>query len=520
MRYTVLGLLPALLGVEGVDVLRQLVQARALQLVLGLVNQEAEDGQGDGHGKHKEADAHDGAGGLSAGGLGIVADDVQAHAGEGGGHGGGGLHQEGLGGAGDGLVPLAEFQLAVVDDVGDAAGGGAQGEAGAEEDEGAGGDDTGGAGGSHIAQGEQQHQAHNREGAGQKVDLLALHVLGDLGEEEEAHHFGDDGIAEDGVQVGVAAGLFKVVDGEGLQNLGAEVEGQQQADEGHQLVVLDDDGEGFLEAGLFRLALSHGGLFLDYGAGDADADDEQHHDGHGGVGEAGDGNVQHLAVVLGLHDGPVPGHFIEVVDEVQAEGAHQEAADGGEDAGDNGDGLPLPGVAGEVGQPGPVGHVHDGVGHAVEDIHDGHIDHQGPLIGDAAGGEKQDEEHGVDQGADDKPDTEFAVPGVGVVHNHAHHGVVDGVPNPGGAEEHAGKGRAQAQGIRHVQHQEGADEVADGILTDGADAEGVLLAGGKPSGLGVRGCHCGFLLHSHAYFVKRRALRLSISDFSRRTGKM
>lgn len=39
------GLLPGLLGVEGVDVLRQPAQALALQLVLGLADQEADDGQ-------------------------------------------------------------------------------------------------------------------------------------------------------------------------------------------------------------------------------------------------------------------------------------------------------------------------------------------------------------------------------------------------------------------------------------------------------------------------------------------
>ena len=93
---------------------------------------------------------------------------------------------------------------------------------------------------------------------------------------------------------------------------------------------------------------------------------------------------------------------------------------------------------------------------------------------------------------------------MGVIHDHAHHGVVHGIPNPSRAEEHAGKSRAQAQGIRHVQHQERANEVADGVLANGANAEGVFLAGRKPFGLGVRGCHCGFLLHSRAYFVKRR----------------
>ena len=102
-----------------------------------------------------------------------------------------------------------------------------------------------------------------------------------------------------------------------------------------------------------------------------------------------------------------------------------------------------------------------------------------------------------------------------------HHGVVDGVPNPGGAEEHAGKGRAQAQGIRHVQHQEGADEVArwHPYRWRRCRRRTFWLAGSRlvwVSGVVI----VGFLLHSHAYFVKRRALRLSISDFSRRTGKM
>ncbi len=244
--------------------------------------------------------------------------------------------------------------------------------------------------------------------------------------------------------------------------------------------------------------------FLDHGAGNADADDEQHHDRNGCVGKAGDGDVQHLTVLLGLHDGVVSGHFVEVVDEFQAEGADNEAADGGKDTGNNRDGFTLARVAGEVGQPGPVGYVHDGIGHAVEDVHHGDVDHEGSFVRDTAGGEQQDEENGVHQCADDQPDAEFSEAGVGIVDDHAHHGVVDGVPDPGHAQQNTGKGRAESKGVGHVKHQKGADQIADRVLAHSTDAEGVLLTCRKPISLCCLGSHLSFLLQNLNFFRNAR----------------
>ena len=68
---------------ERADIPGQLLQPLTLELILGLVDEETEGRQEDGYAKHQHPDAHDGPGGLCAGGVLVVADDVQAHAGEG-----------------------------------------------------------------------------------------------------------------------------------------------------------------------------------------------------------------------------------------------------------------------------------------------------------------------------------------------------------------------------------------------------------------------------------------------------
>ncbi len=356
---------------QRIDLAGHLLESLALEFVCVLEDQEAEHCQYDRDCEHQHADADDRAGRLRAGLGSVITDDVQANAGQGACNRRSRFHQEGLRRAGNRFIALAEFELAVVDNVSDAAGGGADGQAGAKEDERAGRDYARSAVRGNIAQQEQQHKADDRQPAGQEVNLFAVDRLRDFREAEQANHFRDDRIAEDGVQESVAAGFLEIVDRERFEDLGAEVEGQQQANEGNQLVVLDDDAKRFAQAGLFRLDARAGGrLLLDKEAGDANADNEEHDNRDCDVCKASDRDVQNRAVRLLLYNSVVARHVVKVVDDVQAEGADDEAADRSEDTRDNRDGFALTRVARQVRQPGPVRDVHDCVGHAVQDVHD------------------------------------------------------------------------------------------------------------------------------------------------------
>ena len=134
-------------------------------------------------------------------------------------------------------------------------------------------------------------------------------------------------------------------------------------------------------------------------------------------------------------------------------------------------------IIGQIGQPGPVRHIHDGVGHAVEDVHHGNVDIQRGAL-EIEGVKQQDKHYGIDQCADDQPDPEFSEPGPGVVHDHAHHRIIEGIPDPGGKEENADKGGCKKQSVGEIQHEEGTDHVADGIFANGTDAKCILLTGG------------------------------------------
>lgn len=118
----------------------------------------------------------------------------------------------------------------------------------------------------------------------------------------------------------------------------------------------------------------------------------------------------------------------------------------------------------------------------------------------------------------DKPDAEFSEAGVCIVNDHAHHGVVDGVPDPGHAQQNTGKGRAESKGVGHVKHQEGTDQIADRVLAHSTDAEGVLLTCRKPISLCCLGSHLSFLLQNLNFLETRGAHRLSDSYCNAKTG--
>ena len=469
--------------VQRVDLTGQRIQTVSLELVRILENQEAQDGQNNRDDEHQHADTEDRTCRLHLACVGqcsVVADDIQTNTGQQAGDCHGGLHQEGLRRTGDRFIAFAELHFAVVDDVRDAAGGRAERQAGAEEDECAAQNNRKVVGRDDIARHAQQHQTKNRKAAGEEVDLLTVDAVRDSREQEQADHLKDDRKAKDCVQAGVTANFLEIVYRKTLEDLGAEIEGQQQADKSDELVVFDNNRERFLEAGLGRLCTDRGRL-LDVEDRDGNADDEQHNNRDGGVGEAGLGNVENAAVILGLHDRGVACHAVEEVDHVQAEGADHKAAQRRADTRYDRDGLALARVGGQVGQPGPVRDVHHRIAHAIQDVGYGHIDHQLGLILNAEGSERQDKEHRVDQCADGDPDAELAEAGTGVVHDHAHHWVVDRIPDARCKEQYADKGAAQAKRIRVVQHQERADQIDDRILTDRADAESVFLPRRQPA---------------------------------------
>lgn len=218
---------------------------------------------------------------------------------------------------------------------------------------------------------------------------------------------------------------------------------------------------------------------------DANADDEQHNDGHCEVSEAGLGDVEHRAVRLLLGQRSIARHTVEKVDRVQAKGADGEAAERSEDTRDYRDGFALMRIGRQIGQPGPVRHVHDGVAHTIQNVHHGCVNHQRGFILDAAGCKQQNEKDRVDERADHQPNTEFAVFGAGVVDDHAHDRVVDRIPDARRKEQDTDEGAAQAKRIGKIQHQECADQVANCIFTNRANTKRIFLPCRKPTGWGL-----------------------------------
>ena len=141
----------------------------------------------------------------------VVADDIQTNTGQQAGDCHGGLHQEGLRRTGDRFIAFAELHFAVVDDVRDAAGGRAERQAGAEEDECAAQNNRKVVGRDDIARHAQQHQTKNRKAAGEEVDLLTVDAVRDSREQEQADHLKDDRKAKDCVQAGVTANFLEIV---------------------------------------------------------------------------------------------------------------------------------------------------------------------------------------------------------------------------------------------------------------------------------------------------------------------
>ena len=111
-----------------------------------------------------------------------------------------------------------------------------------------------------------------------------------------------------------------------------------------------------------------------------------------------------------------------------------------------------------------IGDIHNGVGHAPEDVDDGVI---GVLTKAFQAGvtEHKDHDDRVEQGADENPGTELAPAGAGVIHHEAHHGVVDGVPHTGHQEQVAHKEGSQAHGVGEVDHQECGDHGVAQVFT-------------------------------------------------------
>lgn len=381
-------------SVQSVDLVGQLRQSLTLQLVNALEDEEADDAQDDRDNEHQNTDAQDGTSGLMTSQCCVVANQGQTNTGQQAGNSLCSLHQEGLRGAGNCFVTLAKLHFAVVDNVSDAAGGGAQGQAGTEEQECAACDNSSIAGRADVAADCQGNHCDNRQAAGQEVNLFTCQMACNNREQEQADHLEDDGEAEYRVQVSCQAHFLEVVNRECLEQLGSQVEGQQQADEGNQLIVVDDDGEGLLQTGLVCCTGAGGRLFLYVEYGDANAHDEQNNDADSNCGKAGFGNVQEGTVSLLLHNGVVAEHVVEHVDEAQTEGAYDEAAKGSEDTRNNRDAFALMRVRGQVRQPGPVRNVHDGIGHAVQDVHNGNVDvHGGGAFFNAQRGEQKNKEY-------------------------------------------------------------------------------------------------------------------------------
>lgn len=266
----------SLRSVQCIDLFGHFHELLALQLVTAFEDEETDDTQCDREDEHQNADTEDGAGALVTGQICVVADQRQANTGQQTGNCLRCLHEKSLCGAGDRFVALAELELTVINHVSDATGCCAQRQAGTEEQECAAENNSGVAGRADITAYSQCNHGKNRKATREEVNFGTRNFAGDYREEEQTDHLKDNGKTENRIQVGFQTNLFEVVNSESLEQLSCQVEGQQQADEGDQLIVVDDDGKRLFQAG-FGGSGAGGRFFLYVAYRDADTNDKQNH---------------------------------------------------------------------------------------------------------------------------------------------------------------------------------------------------------------------------------------------------
>ena len=162
-------------------------------------------------------------------------------------------------------------------------------------------------------------------------------------------------------------------------------------------------------------------------------------------------------------------------DAVQTVTTHQGPGDAGKNTRPYHQVLTLLAAGRERGNHRPVGNVHDGVGHAPEDVGDGGVDVSG-VAGKLVGTEDHQQHHRVDQGTDQNPRPELAKPGAGVIDDHAHHRVGEGIDHPRHQEQATNERGRQTDHVGVVIHQEDVDDGAGKVFAQGTQAIGGLGA--------------------------------------------
>ena len=150
------------------------------------------------------------------------------------------------------------------------------------------------------------------------------------------------------------------------------------------------------------------------------------------------------------------------------------AADGSNDSGKAQELFPVLVAFGHQGGDAPQGNIAGSIGHAPEDIADsGPANDQHILRGRIGGGVLAVDEgqHGDDQhGAGDIKEVRSALApfASGLVHDGAHHGVVDGVPHPGNTHQNADSHGGGKDNAPEIEGHAGSDDVIDHVLTQQA----------------------------------------------------
>ena len=153
----------------------------------------------------------------------------------------------------------------------------------------------------------------------------------------------------------------------------------------------------------------------------------------------------------------------------QAEISDQHPRDAGENPGNHGNCVALLFIVGQGGNHGPVGNVHQGVGHAPQKVGDGDIR---KLPGTAQTGvqEQKDKHDRVQDRSQQNPRAEPAPAGPGVVHHKPHDRIVDRIEETRGKKQIPDENRADFADVGQIEHEKGGDNRVNEILPEGSRA--------------------------------------------------
>lgn len=161
------------------------------------------------------------------------------------------------------------------------------------------------------------------------------------------------------------------------------------------------------------------------------------------------------------------------------ENGRNRVADAGGGTGERGELLPVMAGLRDRGDHGPERDVHQGIGHAPQDVEDCHP-HAHRAVRHAARNRKESvDREGVEDGAGQDPRAEPSPAGPRLRDDNAHERIIQGIENPGAHEHRPDEHGAHAQHHVVVVQQVAVDQHVDDILAERSEAERQLVPYGE-----------------------------------------